>query len=269
MPARVPGPKGREEDGRDHADHSEHGGQAHIADEDAEQQGVDHSLAAHLLGQLVRGVGGDVALQGLVVGQNIHHVPHLQRLGDPAGAGEVSRLVEFAHADAHQHGAHRAHAQAHPAGGGQKCLIIGAAKHGQQHHVQHYHHDHGDKIIERGAPHAHGGPLLGIVGHDGGDGLGGHVGDGVADDINHVEDREHRPAKALAGHEVEHTQQRDSLDGKAGHHQHPQLAKAGVHPVVHKGQKGIGDAVQNAGAGQDDTQRRRRDTIADAGAVAG
>ena len=55
------------------------------------------------------------------------------------------------------------------------ALVIGAAKHGQQHHVQHDHHGHGHHVVKGGGPHADEGALLGVVGHDGGDGLGGHV----------------------------------------------------------------------------------------------
>ena len=39
----------------------------YTSDQDAVQHGVDDGLAAHLLCQLVGSVGGDVALQGLVV----------------------------------------------------------------------------------------------------------------------------------------------------------------------------------------------------------
>ncbi len=43
------------------------GSKTHVADQDAVQHGVDDGLAANLLCQLVGSVGGDVALQGLVV----------------------------------------------------------------------------------------------------------------------------------------------------------------------------------------------------------
>ena len=269
MLAHIFGAEGREEDGRHHADDGEDGGKPHVADDDAAEQRTDDGLAAHLLGDLVGGIGGNVALQGPVVAQHFPHVLQFQGFFFGGGALKVFRLVKGADANADEDGSHCAHAQADPAGGRQEALVVLAAEFGQQHHIQRHGHGHRHQIVEGGGPDADGGTLFGVVGHDGGDGLRRHVGDGVADDVHHIQDREGDPAKAFAGHEIEHAGKAHRLNEETGDQQHPQLAEPGIDPVIDEGQHRVGDTVQNPGAGQDDAHRRGGDAIPDAGGVTG
>ena len=107
-----------------------------------------------------------------------------------------------------------------------------------------------------GGPDADGGALGGVVGHDGGDGLGCHVGDGVANDVAHIEQNKDRQTQSFGREAGEHTVEGSRLNEIANHQQNTQLAESGVDPVIHKGQKWVGDRVQNTGAGQDNADER-------------
>ena len=85
--------EGGKEDGRHHADHAKGGGKTHVADQDTIQHGVDDGLAAYLLCQLVGSVGGDVALQGLVVLEHFKDIRDLQRLVLFVGALKAFGLI--------------------------------------------------------------------------------------------------------------------------------------------------------------------------------
>ena len=196
---------GRKQDGRQHADHAEGGGQAHVADQDAVEHGADDGGRGSLLGDLVGGGGENIALQGLVVPQHVHHVPHLQPL--VLDTLEVFGLVIRRYADAHQHHADEGDGHAQPGGDIQKFLVEAAAQSRHQLGVDHDVQRHGGQVVQHRLPYAHGGPLLGIVGHQRRQGLDRHVHDGVADDVQKIEPQEGRDAVPLAGEEVEHAQQ--------------------------------------------------------------
>ena len=53
------------------------------------------------------------------------------------------------------------------AGGGQKCLVVGAAALGQQHNIQNHGHSHGNHVVEYRGPDADGRALARIIRHDG------------------------------------------------------------------------------------------------------
>ena len=96
---------------------------------------------------------------------------------------------------------------------------------------------------------------------------GGHVGDGVADDVNNVGQGKHRQTEALAGAQVEHAQQAHCFDQVAADQQNAQLAETGVDAVVDECQHRVGEAVQNAGQHQDDAHGCGGDAVADAGRI--
>ena len=85
--------EGRKEDGRHHADHAKGGSKTHVADEDAVQHRVDDGLAAYLLCQLIGSVGGNIALQGLVVFEHLKNIRNLQRFVIFADALKVFGLI--------------------------------------------------------------------------------------------------------------------------------------------------------------------------------
>ena len=254
------------EDGRDHADNSQNRGKTHIANQNTIEKRADDGLTADLLGQLIRSIGGNVALQGLVVLENLDNIRHLQRLGF-LGADKVLRLVERGNTEADQQGADGGNDQGDIAGGGQKCLVVGAAALGQQHNIQNHGHSHGNHVVEYRGPDADGRALARIICHDGGNGLRSHVGDGVADDVNNVQQGKHRQAQPFGREAGEHSVEGECLNQEAGNHQDAQLAELGVDAVIDKGEQGIGDAVQNTGAGQNNADGSGRDAVADAGRI--
>ena len=268
MLADILGTESGEEDGRHHADNRQDRAKTYIADDNAAENCVDDGLAADLLSQLVGCVGRNVALQGLVVLENLNNIGHLQRFGF-LGADKVFGFVEGGNAEAYQQGADSGNNQGDIAGSGQKCLIIGAAALGQQDNVEHHGHNHRHQIVECGRPDAEGGALAGVIGHNGGDGLRSHIGDSVADDVDHVQQRERDQPHPLGGEAGEHSVQGERFDQIAGNQQNAQLAELGVDTVIHKGEQRVGDAVQNTGAGQDDANRGGGDAVADAGRIAG
>ena len=174
---------------------------------------VEHGAeeGADLLGQLIRSIGGNVALQGPVVLQNLNNIRHLQRLR-LFGADKVLRLVERGNAEADQQGADGGNDQGDIAGGGQKCLVVGAAALGQQHNIQNHGHSHGNHVVEYRGPDADGGTLARIIRHDGGNGLRSHVGDGVADDVNNVQQGKHRQPQPFGREAGEHSVKGERLN---------------------------------------------------------
>ena len=261
--------EGCKEDRRHHADHAKGGGKTHVADQDAVQHGVDDGLAAHLLCQLVGSVGGDVALQGLVVLEHLKNIRSFQRLVFFVGALKVFGLIVGRDTGADDQGADAGNDQDDGADGAEEVLIEGAAALGQDDGVDQHAHAHGHGVVQGSGPDPDGGTLPGIVGHDGRQGLGGHVGDGVADDVNNVGQGEHRQAEALAGAQVEHAQQAHRFNQVAADQQNAQLAETGVDAVIDERQHRVGEAVQNAGQHQDDANGCSGDAVADAGRITG
>ena len=268
MLADILGTESGEEDGRHHADNRQNRAKTYIADDNAAENCVDDGLAADLLSQLVGCVGRNVALQRLVVLENLNNIGHLQRFGF-LGADKAFGFVEGGNAEAYQQGADGGNNQGDIAGSGQKCLIIGAAALGQQHNIQHHRHNHRHQIVECGRPDAEGGALARVIRHNGGNRLRGHVADSVADDVQDVQQGEHRQPQPLGRKAGEHRVEGGGLNQVARDQQHTQLAELGVDAVIHKGQQRVGDAVQNTGAGQDNANGGGRDAVADAGRIAG
>ena len=209
--ADILGTERRKEDGGNHADDGQNGGQTHIADQNTVEQRVDDGLAGHLLCQLVRSVGGNVALQGSVVLENLDNVGHFQRFG-LFGADKGFRLIVGRNAQTDQNGADTRGKQRHIAGSSQESLVVGAAAFGQQHNVENHRHCHRHQIVEGGCPYADGRALARIIRHDGGDGLRSHVGDGVADDVDNVQQGEYRQPQPLGREAGEHSVQGERLN---------------------------------------------------------
>ena len=268
MLADILGTERGEEDGGNHADDGQNRAKTYIADDNAAENCVDDGLAADLLSQLVGCVGCNVALQGLVVLEDLDNIGHLQRFGF-LGADKGFGFVEGGNAEADQQGADGGNNQGDIAGSGQKCLIIGAAALGQQDDVEHHGHNHRHQIVECGRPDAEGRALARVIRHNGGNRLRRHIGGGVADDVDHVQQRERDQPHPLGGEAGEHRVEGNGLNQVARDQQHTQLAELGVDAVIHKGQQRVGDAVQNTGAGQDDANRGGGNAVADAGRIAG
>ena len=201
--------------------------------------------------------------------EHLKYVRHFQRLMLFVGALEVFGLIVGGDAGADDQGADTGKDQDDGADSAEEVLIKGAAALGQDNGVDQHAHAHGHGVVQCSGPDTDGGTLPGIVGHDGRQGLGGHVGDGVADDVNNVGQGKHRQAEALAGAQVEHAQQADCFDQVAADQQNAQLAETGVDAVVNKGQHRVGKAVQNAGQHQDETHGCGGDAVADAGRITG
>ena len=216
--ADILGTERRKEDGGNHADDGQNGGQTHIADQNTVEQRVDDGLAGHLLCQLVRSVGGNVALQGVVVLENLDNVGHFQRFG-LFGADKGFRLIVGRNAQTDQSGADTRGKQRHIAGSGQEGLVVGAAAFGQQHNIENHRHCHRHQIVESGCPYADGRALARIIRHDGGNGLRSHVGDGVADDVDNVQQGKHRQAQTLGREAGEHSVEGERLNQIAGNQQ--------------------------------------------------
>ncbi len=266
--ADILGTERRKEDGGNHADHAKGGSKTHVADQDTIQHGVDDGLAAYLLCQLVGSVGGDVALQGLVVLEHLKDIRDLQRLVLFAGALKAFGLIVGRDTGADDQGADAGNDQDDGADRAEEVLIKGAAALGQDDGVDQHAHAHGHGVVQCSGPDTDGGTLPGIVGHDSRQSLGGHIGNGIADDVNNVGQNEHRQTEALAGAQVEHTQQADSLDQVAADQQNTQLAETGVDAVVDECQHRVGKGpVQNAGQHQDETDGCSGDAVADAGGI--
>ena len=193
----------------------------------------------------------------------LKNIRRLQRLMLFVGALKVFGLVVSGDTSADDQGADTGKDQDDGADGAEEVLIKGAAALGQDDGVDQHTHAHGHGVVQCSGPDTDGGTLPGIVGHDGGQGLGGHVGDGVADDVDNVGQGKHRQAEALAGEQVEHAQQADCLDQVAADQQNAQLAETGVDAVVDECQQRVGKAVQNAGQHQDDANGCSGDAVAD------
>ena len=198
--------------------------------------------------------------------ENLDNVGHFQRFG-LFGADKGFRLIVGRNAQTDQSGADTRGKQRHIAGSGQEGLVVGAAAFGQQHNIENHRHCHRHQIVEGGCPYADGRALARIIRHDGGNGLRSHVGDGVADDVDNVQQGKHRQAQTLGREAGEHSVEGERLNQIARNQQNAQLAELGVDAVIDKGKQGIGDAVQNTGAGQNNANGSGRDTVADAGGI--
>ena len=275
--AAVPRSNDREDDRGQHTADGEVGSNSHVADQNAGDHCADHSSRAGLLGDLVRGGGDNVGLQGLVVLENAPHVLPAQMLVRLVGTAEVLGLVIGADADANQQHADKRSNDRDSRGGGQIGLAVvngiaglgdgDLSVFGQQHGVEDDREGHRDDVVEHRVPHADGGTLLRVIGHQGRKRLRGHVHYRVTDDVEHVGREEHSDAKTLAGSPGEHGHDTKGLHCPAEEHQGPDLAPAGVDTVVEERQKRVGDGVKNAGEGQQAADDQRRDAEADAGCI--
>ena len=200
--------------------------------------------------------------------RHIRHVLYLQRLmlfQSPEGLG----LIVSGNADAAQDIARQTQQQGNPHGAGEVSLVERTARPGQHHHVQHNAECHGNHIIEHGSPNTDGRTLFGIIAEDCRDGLNGHVVNGIAQNVEHIQRNEHSHAEALAGAQIEHTQKRQRLHGKAAHDQNAKLSEPCIHTVIQERQQGVCNRVQNSGAGKNCAYRHGADAKADACRVAG
>ena len=143
--------------------------------------------------------------------ENLDNVGHFQRFG-LFGADKGFRLIVGRNAQTDQNGADTRGKQRHIAGSSQESLIVGAAAFGQQHNVENHRHCHRHQIVEGGCPYADGRALARIIRHDGGDGLRSHVGDGVADDVDNVQQGEYRQPQPLGREAGEHSVQGERLN---------------------------------------------------------
>ena len=162
MLAGVTGAEHSEDDGGEHADGGEDGAETHISDHDAVEHRGDDGLSRHQLGDLVAGLSGDVALQGLVVGQHVDHILELQVLM-LADAREILRLIEGGNADAGEQNAEAGQSHYHKRCHGQIRLVVYAAGGFQDHVAQYDGHGHGHDIIECRHPNADLRTLFGVV----------------------------------------------------------------------------------------------------------
>ena len=199
--------------------------------------------------------------------EHLKNIRRLQRLMLFVGALKVFGLVVSGDASADDQGADTGDDQDDGADRAEEVLIKGAAALGQDDGVNQHTHAHGHGVVQCRGPDTDGGTLPGIVGHDSGQGLGGHVGDGVADDVDNVQQGKHRQAQTLGREAGEHSVEGECLNQEAGNHQDAQLAELGVDAVIDKGKQGIGDAVQNTGTGQNNANGSGRDAVADAGGI--
>ena len=268
MSARIARAEGGKQDGRKHADHTQGRGQTHVADQDAVEHGADDGSRRGLLGDLVGGGGNDVALERLVLFQRGDHIGDLEVLL-LAEADEVLRLVVFRDTDADQHDTHEGEADAHPGHHIQELLVEVASEGGHQACIHDDVEHHGGQVIQDCLPDTDGGTLLRVIGHQGRQRLRGHVDDGVADDVEHVEAQEGGDAVSLAGEEIEHAQEARALDGPTQEHQRAHLAERCVDPVIDEGEQRIRHRVEDPGEGQQAADGHGGDAVADAGAVAG
>ena len=257
-----------EEDGGQHADHAQSGSQSHISDEDAVEHRTDDGGSRGLLGNFIRRGGNDVALQGLVVAQNIHHIFKFEPFS-LADAFEVFRLVIGRDTDADKDNTDKGQPDAKPCGNIQEVLVEttthGRHNFGVNDDVQHHRSD----IVECRLPYADGGALFGIVGHKSREGLGSHIDHCVSDDIDHVKQQEHRNTVTFAGKKVEHAQNTGTLDDPAQQHQRANLTERRIDTVIHEGEQRIGNCIKNAGKSQKTTDNESRNSITDAGGVTG
>ena len=267
MLAGIPGTEHSEDDGGEHADGGENGAETHIPDHDAVEHRGDDSLSRHQLGNFITGLSCDVALQRLVVGQHVNHILELQVLM-LADAREVFRFIKGGNADAGEENAQTGQSNDHKHCHGQVRLVVFAAGGFQYHVAQHDGQGHRHDIIEGCQPNADLRPLFGIVRHERRNGLSRHVHQRIPDDVNHIRQGKGRHAQPLAGEQMEHAQQSETLDQPAHDQQDTDLAEAGVHPVVHESQKGVGHSIQDPGAHDDDANDGSGDAEADAGCVA-
>jgi len=208
--ATVTGAEDGKEDGGQHAADGEIGGDGHVANQDAGEHGAHNGGGAGLLGDLVRGGGDDVGLQGLVLAQHRPHILPVQAFLRLVGALEVFRLVIGGNTDAAEDHANEGNEHGKDGRGGQIGLAVvdGVAARfghgdravlGQKLGVEDDGEGHGNQVVEYGVPHADRGTLLGIVGDQRADGLGRHVDDGITDDVEHIGGEEHAHAEAFAG----------------------------------------------------------------------
>ena len=199
--------------------------------------------------------------------QHIQHIPHLQAF--VLDALKVFGFIILRYADARQYHTDKGNANAHPGDHVQKFLVKAAAHSRHQFGVHDDVQRHGGQIVQHRLPHTHSGTLLGVVGDQRRQGLGGHVDDGIANDVHHVEQQEYRHAVSFAGEEVEHAQQADGLDSPAQQHQGTNLSPTGIHSVVQEGQQRVGNCVENAGERQQTAHHQCGNAITDAGRIAG
>ena len=129
------------EDGRDHADNSQNRGKTHISNQNTIEKRADDGLTADLLGQLIRSIGGNVALQGPVVLENLDNVGHFSAVRTFWCRQRFPACRRQKRPD-RPNGADTRGNQRHITGSGQEGLVVGAAAFGQQHNVENHRHCH-------------------------------------------------------------------------------------------------------------------------------
>ncbi len=244
----VSGPEYGKYDGGCHGDQVEDGGHAHVSDQDTGEHDGDNALGSRNLGDLVGGLGRNIALQGLIVDQDLDHVFDLQ-LFRRGSASVVLGPVILGNANGDQNHADEAQQHEKFCQSRHKFQIDLSAEPGQHDVVGYDGQYHGDQVVEGRDPDTDGGALSGIIGHDGGQGLGRHVLGRVAQDIDYVKDAVGGKAcgagKTHPSYAVIHKQQGRSFQDKAADQQDTELAESGIHLVVDQGQQRVGDRVQD------------------------
>ena len=266
--AAVPRAEDRKHDAGQHREHGHDGAELDVADQDAEHHRRDDGLAVDLLGQLVGHSGQRVQLERPVGREEVEHILEAHVVAAGRDALKVFGLVHRRQADAGDQRQHPGHRHIHKAGQGQHLPGVLVAEHGQDHHGGDQGQRHGEGVVVHRRPDLHGGALAGVVGHDGGQHVARNVKDGVAHDVDHVQDDKQHHALGLAGEPDKQHQHGDAADRKAQQHQDAQLAEPGVQLVDPDRQKRVDDAVKPAGGGQDHAGHRQRDAVALAGHVA-
>ena len=244
----VSGAEYGKDDGRRHGDQVEDGGHAHVADQDAGEHDGDNALGSRYLGDLVGGLGSDIALQSLIVDQDFDHIFNLQLFGR-SSAPVVFRPVIFGDAQGDQKDPDKAQQHVELCQGRHELQVDLSAEPGQHDVVGDDGQCHGDHVVEGRDPDADGGALPGIIGHDGGQGLGRHVLGRIAEDVDYVKNavgnEAKSPCKAHPADAVIHKQQGRRFQYKAADQKDAELAEPGIYFIIDQGQQGIRDRVQD------------------------
>ena len=267
MPAGITGAVDREDNGGEHADHTEGCGKAHVTDQNAVEHGADNGGGRGLLGNLIGRCGDDIALQRFVVFQHINHVPEFQpfRFADTL---EVFGLIIGGDSDAYQHNTDEGYGNTQPGYNIQKFLIEASAVCRHQFCVDNNVQHHRNHVVQSRLPDANGGTLFRIIGEKSGQSLCRHIHDGIADDVDHVAEEKNRNSMSLAGEKVEHAEKPRTLNCPTEDHQRAHLPERRVKPVIYEGEQGVGDRVKNAGESQQTAYHQCCNAVSDTGGVA-
>lgn len=251
---------------RNHADDAQNGRNAHVANHDAAEQGVDNSLTADLLCNFIGCSCSNITLQRLISFQNIEHSLQIQRLV-LGSAFKGFRFIVSGDANSRQQIADGTNNQDDTDGGGKKSLIVSATADGQKHNIQNDGKNSGNKVIECDRPHTNGRTLLGVIRQNRVDGLHSHVVDGVADHIQQIQDGKDRKAEPIAGHAIKHEPKGESLNEVADPQQNTDFAEARINAVIDESDHRVGDGINDPRAGQNDADNGSCDAVTNAGGI--